>query len=66
METVFGMVLGAIIVVGALAWSSRHPSSHAPRSEPSQGREGAEVYGGWSCDHHTGHGGFSDDGSSGL
>jgi len=53
MDTILGLILGAIIVVAALAWSFRHPSPHTLRKESSHGWDGADVYGGWNSDHHT-------------
>jgi hypothetical protein len=64
METILGVILGAIIIVGALAWSARHPSPRRPRSEPWHGYDATFSGGEHSSDHFTDHGGGASDGGS--
>ena len=63
MEILLGVFIGAIIVLGVLAWSLRHPSPFVRPSDYQHGWDGGESYGSCDSSHHTDHCGSSDPGA---
>jgi hypothetical protein len=64
MATILGVILGAIIIAGALAWSFRHPSPRRASNNYRHSFDGISIA--WADHHFDSSGSPSASGSFGV